>query len=56
MTDLVKQQELIAASRHQHECSDRNACDFELLTVGGFSPLTGFMNAEVYDHVVKHMR
>ena len=26
------------------ELSDRNACDVELLTVGGFSPLTGFMN------------
>lgn len=26
------------------ECSDRNACDVELLTVGGFSPLDGFMS------------
>ena len=23
------------------ECSDRNACDVELLVVGGFSPLRG---------------
>ena len=38
------------------ECSDRNACDVELLTVGGFSPLTGFMNQADYDSVVADMR
>ncbi|KAG2454514.1 hypothetical protein HYH02_000361 [Chlamydomonas schloesseri] len=54
--DAAKQQELIASCKHQQECSDRNACDVELLTVGGFSPLTGFMNVDVYDHVVKNMR
>ena len=31
------------------ECSDRNACDVELLCVGGFSPLRGFMHQEDYD-------
>ena len=34
------------------ECSDRNACDVELLCVGGFSPLRGFMRQEDYDAVV----
>ena len=34
------------------ECSDRNACDVELLSVGGFSPLRGFMHQEDYDAVV----
>ena len=34
------------------ECSDRNACDVELLCVGGFSPLRGFMHQEDYDPVV----
>ncbi|MFT7658205.1 MAG: sulfate adenylyltransferase [Cyanobium sp.] len=34
------------------ECSDRNACDVELLLVGGFSPLRGFMHQEDYDAVV----
>ena len=34
------------------ECSDRNACDVELLCVGGFSPLRGFMHQEDYDAVV----
>ena len=34
------------------ECSDRNACDVELLVVGGFSPLRGFMHRQDYDAVV----
>ena len=34
------------------ECSHRNACDVELLIVGGFSPLRGFMHQEDYDAVV----
>lgn len=47
---------LVAACEHQQECSHRNACDVELLAVGGFSPLTGFMNRDVYEHVVRNMR
>lgn len=38
------------------ELSDRNACDVELLTVGGFSPLTGFMDEAAYNSVVNDMR
>ena len=38
------------------ECSDRNACDVELLCVGGFSPLRGFMRHEDYDAVVSGHR
>jgi sulfate adenylyltransferase len=38
------------------ECSDRNACDVELLVVGGFSPLRGFMHQEDYEAVVERHR
>ena len=41
-----------AAVDHTVECSDRNACDVELLMVGGFSPLRGFMHQEDYQAVV----
>jgi sulfate adenylyltransferase len=38
------------------ECSHRNACDVELLIVGGFSPLRGFMHQEDYEAVVQGHR
>tara|TARA_B100001250_G_scaffold406825_1_gene426527 strand:+ start:45 stop:1220 length:1176 start_codon:yes stop_codon:yes gene_type:complete len=38
------------------ECSDRNACDIELLLIGAFSPLTGFMKKEDYESVVANNR
>ncbi|MFM7267666.1 MAG: sulfate adenylyltransferase [Cyanobium sp.] len=38
------------------ECSDRNACDVELLVVGGFSPLRGFMHQADYEAVVASHR
>ena len=28
-------------------CSDRNACDIELLLIGAFSPLNGFMSEKI---------
>ncbi|GFR51963.1 hypothetical protein Agub_g14486 [Astrephomene gubernaculifera] len=56
LSDTNQQNDLIASCKHQKECSDRNACDVELLSVGAFSPLTGFMNHDVYSNVVKNMR
>lgn len=56
VTDDAKRQELIASATHTHECTDRNACDVQLLSSGAFSPLKGFMNMEVYDTVVETMR
>jgi len=38
------------------ECSDRNACDIELLIIGGFSPERGFMQKADYESVVKNHR
>ena len=37
-------------------CSDRNACDIELLLIGAFSPLDGFMCAKNYNSVVQQNR
>ena len=52
-----EEQEAAKASAHRRlECSDRNACDVELLVVGGFSPLRGFMHQEDYDAVVSGYR
>nr|AAB01234.1 ATP sulfurylase Ats1 [Chlamydomonas reinhardtii] len=46
---------LKAACNKRIELSDRT-CDVELLTVGAFSPLEGFMNKAEYDSVVANMR
>ena len=35
---------------------ERGLCDLELLSVGGFSPLRGFMGKADYDRVVAEMR
>lgn len=56
VTDASKRAALERSATHQQECSDRNACDVELLSVGGFSPLSGFMNQDAYEHVVEKHR
>ena len=42
---IIKDEELksniLSQVCHEQECSNRNACDVELLMVGGFSPLVG---------------
>ena len=57
---IIKDEELkcklLSQVSYEHECSNRNACDVELLMVGGFSPLEGFMNKEDYKSVIKNHR
>ena len=52
MVPAVEHEVLKASATKVVECSDRNACDVELLVVGGFSPLRGFMHQADYDSVV----
>ncbi|KAF4659116.1 Sulfate adenylyltransferase [Perkinsus olseni] len=40
----------------RHQLNDRQAHDLEMLLVGGFAPLKGFMNRSDYDGVVERMR
>tara|TARA_Y100001968_G_scaffold73459_1_gene64898 strand:- start:4072 stop:5244 length:1173 start_codon:yes stop_codon:yes gene_type:complete len=55
---LSKDQKIEAKKRTNKtlECSDRNACDIELLIIGGFSPLEGFMSKIDYLSVVNNYR
>jgi len=48
--------DLISKVSYELECSERNACDVELLMVGAFSPLEGFMDENNYKSVIKNNR
>ncbi len=48
--------DLISKATYEFECSERNACDVELLMVGAFSPLGGFMDENNYNSVIKKNR
>lgn len=52
MVSAAESEAVKASATKVVECSDRNACDVELLVVGGFSPLRGFMHQADYDAVV----
>lgn len=52
MVSATEHPALKASATTSIECSDRNACDVELLVVGGFSPERGFMHQADYDSVV----
>ena len=53
-SDQIK--DLLSEIDFEHECSERNACDVELLMIGAFSPLEGFMNEKDYKSVTKYHR
>ncbi len=54
--DKKLKNELISKATYEFECSERNACDVELLMVGAFSPLEGFMDENNYNSVIKNNR
>ena len=56
MVPADQREGLKASATQTLECSDRNACDVELLIVGGFSPERGFMHQVDYDSVVASHR
>ena len=56
MVSATEHAALKASATTSIECSDRNACDVELLVVGGFSPERGFMHQSDYDSVVVRHR
>ena len=54
--DKKLKNDLISKVTYELECSERNACDVELLMVGAFSPLEGFMDENDYNSVIKNNR
>ena len=61
LIDLIIQDEslkneIISNVEYELECSERNACDIELLMIGAFSPLEGFMDENNYKSVIKNNR
>ena len=54
--DKNLKKDLISKATYEFECSERNACDVELLMVGAFSPLEGFMDENNYNSVIKNNR
>lgn len=49
-------EKLASSANASIELTERQACDVELLNVGGFTPLEGFMNEDAYQSVVSDMR
>jgi len=57
MAPEAQKQDLIRQTEGRTKLlTERQSCDVELIVNGGFSPLSGFMNPDVYDSVVKDMR
>lgn len=54
--DEVEELRAYAKTLHTIQLSQRSLCDLELLAVGAFSPLRGFMNRADYKSVLNTMR
>ncbi len=56
MVPLEQKESVKKTAKKRIECSHRNACDIELLIIGGFSPERGFMKKKDYESVVNKNR
>jgi len=56
LPDEIEELKSRASELPSVQVSDRVVCDLELLAVGGFSPLRGFMGKADYERVVEEMR
>ncbi len=56
MVNVEEHEAVRASAGRRRECSHCNTCDGELVMVGGFSPLLGFMHHEDYGAVVAGYR
>lgn len=54
--ETLKQRKKLANQLPDHNLTQRQLCDIELLLNGAFSPLSGFMNRRQYDSVLQNMR
>jgi sulfate adenylyltransferase len=55
-SDELEELKAYAATLPSIQLSERSICDLELLAVGGFSPLDGFMRQADYQRVLDEMR
>ena len=56
MTSLNLKESPTASDIRNITLSDKQLCDIELILDGSFSPLTGFLNKDNYQSVLKDMR
>lgn len=57
MASTAQRQDFVSQADHlpRIQLDSRATSDLELIAIGGFSPLTGFMEQADYDQVVQHM-
>jgi len=56
VTDSTERNSLLSECNITLDLNERQSCDVEVIVNGGFSPIEGFMNEDVYDHVVEKNR
>jgi len=56
MPETTPRTTLVAEPLHDWAVTPRQLCDLELLTNGGFAPLTGFLGQADYEAVIENMR